>query len=110
MNVITIVGNIGKDAEVKQYGERYKISFSVATNEKRKDGDRTDWHNVNYWSKSNKVAQYLTKGQQVAVQGAQRHDKHEGKYFASIDAYKVELIGKATAINDASGNDEQFPF
>lgn len=108
MNVITITGNIGKDAEVKQYGERYKISFSVATNEKRKDGDRTDWHNVNYWSKSNGIAPYLKKGQQVAVQGAQRHDKHEGKYFASIDAYRVELIGRAD--NSSNSEPDKLPW
>lgn len=111
MNTITIVGNIGKDAEVKQFEDRYKISFSVATNEKRKAGDRTDWHNVAYWSSSDKVAPYLKKGQQVAINGAQRTDKmKDGGYYSYIDAYKLELIGKANTTADNSGNDEQFPF
>lgn len=101
MNNCTLIGRLGKDAESKQHGERYRITFSIATSEKRKDGERTDWHNVTYWSKSNAVTQYLAKGAQVAVSGAYRNDKgNDGKYWYYLDAVKVELLGGKQSDNE----------
>lgn len=96
MNSIIIIGNLGKDATSKQHGEKFNIQFSVATTHKYKDQDYTTWHNVSYWSKSNAVTQYLTKGKKVAVQGQQKHDKQkDGQgYYSYIDARQVELLSK----------------
>ena len=110
MNNVTLTGRLGKDAEVKQHGERYLITFSIATSEKRRDGERTDWHNVKYWTSSDKVAQCLTKGTQVAVSGAYRNDQHEGKYFYFVDAYRVELLGSKTDNTNNANDNDGLPF
>lgn len=74
LNTITLVGNLGKDAEVKTFGDKTKYTMSVATarNVKR-DGNWetvTDWHTVESWNLSNNTAQYLKKGIKVAVTGS----------------------------------------
>jgi len=109
MNNCTLIGNLGKDAEVKQFNDRYKISFSIATSEKRKNGDRTDWHNINYWSNSNKVAEYLTKGKKVAVSGAYRTDKTDKGYYSYLDAFRLELLGTNNG-NDNQNNDNDISW
>lgn len=65
---IQIVGRIGQDAVIRQVQDYFAISFSVAVSEKRKnDQQATAWFNCTYWSKSDKIAQYLTKGKLVSV-------------------------------------------
>ena len=65
---IQIVGRIGNDATIRQVQDYFAISFSVAVSEKRKnDQQATAWFNCTYWVKSDKIAQYLTKGKLISV-------------------------------------------
>lgn len=65
---IQIVGRIGNDAKITPVHEYFAISFSVAASEKRKnDHQATAWFNCTYWTKSDKIAQYLTKGKLISV-------------------------------------------
>lgn len=84
LNRSIIVGNLGKDPEVKNTTSGKTVAtFSVATNESWLDADkkkqtRTDWHLVEVWGTNAKlVGQYLTKGRLVLVEGALRTDKFE---------------------------------
>ena len=93
MNQIIIIGHIGADATADPINDKFVIKFSVATTEKFGDKSRTDWHQVKWWVSGDKVLQYLTKGTKVAIQGRQRNEKYEDKYFSYINADKVELLG-----------------
>jgi len=73
---ITIVGNLGRDPEMRYTASGVPVtSFSVAVNKKwtSQDGQRqekTTWFRVTAWRKLAETAsQYLTKGQQVLVVG-----------------------------------------
>jgi single-strand DNA-binding protein len=99
VNNVVIAGNMSRDAETKQFGERTKISFALATNEKRKDKDeRVDFHNCEYWVKSDGIVQYLIKGKPVAVVGKLRTDKYQDKegatkYRTYVDVRELQLLG-----------------
>jgi single-strand DNA-binding protein len=99
VNNVVIAGNLARDAETKQFGDRTKISFAIATNEKRKDKeDRVDFHNCDYWVKSTGIVQYLLKGKPVAVVGKLRTDKFQdkdggNKYRTYIDVRELQLLG-----------------
>lgn len=65
---IQIIGRIGQDATVRQVKDYFAISFSVAVSEKRKEDNYvTAWFNCTYWTKSDKIAQYITKGKLISV-------------------------------------------
>lgn len=65
---IQIVGRIGNDATIRQVKEYFAISFSVAVSENRQNSQQaTAWFNCTYWVKSDKIAQYLTKGKLISV-------------------------------------------
>jgi single-strand DNA-binding protein len=97
MNRATIIGRIGKDAEVVNLDNGVLVKFSVATTEKWKDKqgqvkEQTEWHNVNYFPKSDKIAQYLLKGTLLMVEGRIQTKKYEEKYYTSIVCEKLELL------------------
>jgi single-strand DNA-binding protein len=78
-NKIIIVGNLGKDPELRYTPQGTAVcSFSVATNEKKKDKsgemqDVTTWFRVTLWNRqAENASKYLTKGSPVYVEGRLR--------------------------------------
>jgi single-strand DNA-binding protein len=104
VNKVILVGNLGKDAETKfTPGGTAVTKFSVATSRRWKDKqsgewkDETDWTNVVLWQAEN-LANYLTKGKQVYVEGrihTRSYDDKEGKkiYATEVVAEEVILLG-----------------
>lgn len=96
-----IVGNLGKDAEVKTLpsGQRY-YSFSVAHTFRTQQGDQTVWVNCTKWIRqgdSEAVFQYMKKGKKVYLEGtpsARAWAAQDGTANASLElnvAY-IELL------------------
>lgn len=76
LNVVAISGNLGSDAELRQTQTGANIlSLTIAVNERRKDqsgewSDYTNWVDCTVFGKrAESLAQYLTKGTKVSVQG-----------------------------------------
>lgn len=68
----TVVGNIGKDAELRSTpGGTPVTSINIASNSKNKDGEKkTTWVKATFWGKQAEgLAPYLIKGTCVAVAG-----------------------------------------
>lgn len=111
---ITILGNLTKDAEVRNTQGEYKaISFSLAVNEKRKDKeDASAFFNCTYWCKSDKIAQYLTKGKKVLVNidWVETTEK-DGKYYTNYRVRNVNPFLDSKGVNDAPKQSEKAqPF
>lgn len=96
MQIATIAGNLGRDAEFKstQSGDLCKFSVAVTTGW----GDRkaTTWWDVTKWGKGAEgLASILRKGAKVAVSGEISTREHEGKTYLQIRADHVTLQGDA---------------
>src|SRR6202011_2711271 len=104
VNKVILVGHLGKDAETRFTPAGVSVtSFSVATNRRWKDQqtgewkEETDWANVVLWRQEN-LANYLTKGKQVYVEGrlqTRSYDDKDGKkqYRTEVVADDVILLG-----------------
>lgn len=104
VNKVILVGHLGKDAETKfTPGGAAVTKFSVATNRRWKDQqsgewkEETDWSNVVLWRSEN-LANYLTKGKQVYVEGrlhTRSYEDKDGKkvYATEVVAEDVILLG-----------------
>jgi single-strand DNA-binding protein len=76
-NKITIMGNLGRDPELRYTPQGKAVcDFSVATSEKWKDPqsgenkEETTWFRITFWGRQAEVAnQYLKKGRPVYVEG-----------------------------------------
>ena len=104
VNKVILLGHLGKDAETRFTPAGVSVTtFSVATNRRWKDQqtgewkEETDWANVVLWRQEN-LANYLTKGKQVYVEGrmqTRNYDDKDGKkqYRTEVIADDVILLG-----------------
>ncbi|MGH9628816.1 MAG: single-stranded DNA-binding protein [Bryobacteraceae bacterium] len=104
VNKVILVGHLGKDAETKFTPSGVaKTNFSLATSRRWKDqqtGDwkeETDWHNIILWRSEN-LANYLTKGKQIYVEGrlsTRSYDDKDGnkRWITEVVADDVILLG-----------------
>ena len=100
-NKIIIVGNLGRDPELRYTAQGTPVcSFSVATNERRKDRngemqDHTTWFRVTLWNRLAETAsQYLQKGKQVYIEGRLRVDEYidrDGKPRHSLEVFATDM-------------------
>jgi single-strand DNA-binding protein len=118
VNLCVFVGNLGRDAETTfTPSGTAKTKFSIATERRWKDRDsgewksETDWIPVVLWRSEN-LANYLLKGQQVYVQGrmsVRSYDDKDGtkKWITEIVADVVNLLGggKGEKHEDGGGAD-----
>jgi single-strand DNA-binding protein len=127
LNKVMIIGNLGRDPEMRYTPSGKPVTtFSVATSRtwNTSDGEKreeTEWFNVVAWSSLAEICkQYLTKGQQVYIEGRlqTRHwDDQEGNKHTSVEIVANEMIilserretGETSAESD-SIEEEEFPF
>jgi single-strand DNA-binding protein len=121
-NKIIIVGNLGRDPELRYTPQGTAVcSFSVATNEKRKDraGELqsiTTWFRVTLWGKQAENAnKFLTKGNPIYIEGRLRTDEwtdRDGKTRTSLEvqATDMQFIGSRSDsdYSGGGGHDEGF--
>ena len=62
MSKATIMGHLGKDAEVKQIGTKTVTSFSIAVSDGTKDKPHSSWFDCEAWDLPDWLAAGLTKG------------------------------------------------
>jgi len=130
VNKILLIGNTGKDAEVKNLDSGNKIAkFSVATNESYKDKEGewktlTEWHNVTCWGKlAERAEKQITKGKLVYIEGKLTYNEYENKdgvkmRSSEINAAVFRVLEKRESTNqeqpqtvDASGApSDDLPF
>jgi len=106
-NSVQLIGHLGKDPEVKNYGDRKRTSFTMATNDsyKNQKGEKvkeTQWHNVVVWGSLAAVAEkYLRKGQEVCVEGKLIHRSYESsgqkRYITEVNANDFVMLGSKPA-------------
>lgn len=105
MNRVELIGNVGKDPEIKTLESGMKVAnFSIATSEtfKDKQGEKqtnTEWHNIVIWGKlADVVEKYVKKGDKLFVAGKIKTRKHEDKYYTDIVVHEMLMLGnKSTA-------------
>lgn len=111
VNKVILVGNLGRDPEVKYNGEGSAIcNISIATTSSWKDKttgekrEETEWHRVVFYNRLAEIAgEYLRKGRPVYVEGRLRTRKWTGqdgqdKFTTEIIAEQMQMLG---------GRDEQ---
>ena len=121
-NKIIVVGNLGRDPELRYTPQGSAVcSFSVATNEKRRDKagdlqDVTTWFRVTLWNKqAENASKYLTKGSSVYIEGRLRIEEwtdRDGKTRSSleINATDMQFIGsgRTEEFSSDSANENDF--
>lgn len=103
LNKVMLLGHLGRNAETSFTASGVGVSrFSIATSRRWKDQasgewkEATNWTNVIHW-RGEKLAEYLTKGKQVHVEGylqTRSYEKDGVKHWVTeVVAEDVILCG-----------------
>lgn len=97
MNVVTLIGNLATDVEVRDVGEDKKVaSFLLAVDRPGQGG--ADFVRIAAWNRQAEVCgQFLAKGKRVAVDGRLRSrswEEPDGKRRSAIEvvANRVQFL------------------
>ena len=116
VNKVIIMGNLGKDPEIRNFPNGGKIcNFSVATSETWRDRnsgekqERTQWHNISILSEPlvNIAERFLKKGSKVYLEGQLETRKWQDN--SGADRYSTEIVlrpykGEITLIDNKVDN------
>lgn len=108
-NRVTLVGNLGKAAELKTFdGDKKMARISLATSEtyKNKKGERvteTTWHNIVAWGPlAERLARYTQKGSELMVEGKLVNNNYTDKdgnkrYTTEVHMLDMLMLDKKQA-------------
>lgn len=105
VNKVILVGNLGKDPELRYTPAGVAVTtFSLATSERYKDKqgamqEKVEWHNIIAWRQLAEICgKYLHKGKQVYLEGkitTRSYDDRDGvkKYITEIVVDQMQMLG-----------------
>lgn len=91
LNRIQLIGRVGRDPETRYTSTQTAVcGFSLATSEKVKDEERTEWHQVSVFGKTAElVDKYVRKGALIYVEGRLQSREYQDKQGASKKVWEV---------------------
>ena len=120
LNRVTLIGNVGKDPEIKTFASGNKVaSITLATSERYKDrnGEQkedTEWHSVQAFGKlADVVERFVHKGSLLYLDGKIRTRSYEADgrtvYRTEILADHIQMLDRPQGNRPALGPDEDLP-
>lgn len=123
VNKVILVGNVGKDPEVRYVESNVAVAnFPLATSERgytSRSGaqvpERTEWHNIVLWRGLAEVAEkYVKKGTQLYIEGKLRtrswtDNNNVVRYTTEIYADNMEILSRRDT-NNSQQTQEQTPI
>ena len=110
---LEVIGNLGSDAEIKEFGGNKYVSFNVAHSEKRKNGTETTvWVSVLMYGEGGSLFQYLKKGVKVFVRGRlvpKAYIDKQGQAQCSVNMYSSEVNLCGGKPEGTTANAQQSP-
>lgn len=121
---LEVIGNLGNDAEIKEFSGKKYVSMNVAHSEKKKDGNEsTVWVSVLWYGDGGGLFQYLKRGCKVFLRGrlvpkAYTDKQNQPQCALNMYANEVNLCGgkqeltrqDATTASVAPNPDDDLPF
>ena len=115
-NKVSLIGFLGKDAEVRNANNRSFTTFSLATKSSYKDKNKgeyvshTEWHRCVVFGKLAEFAATLSKGEHVQVEGEIRTREFDSKKTGekeTVTEIRVSSILKLDRAEKASPEDTE---
>ena len=117
VNKVILIGNVGRDPEIRQSADGRKIvNLSLATSETWKDkaGERqekTEWHRVVIFNQglADVAERFVKKGSKLYIEGSLQTRKYTDS--SGIEKYSTEVVlgnyrGEMTLLDNKNGSGE----
>jgi single-strand DNA-binding protein len=115
VNVVTLIGNLATDVELREVGSEKKVaSFVLAVDRPNRDGG-ADFVSVAAWDRQAELcAEYLGKGRRIAVDGRlkSRSWEDEGRRRSTLEvvARRIEFLGGGPRHDEVAAGADVIPF
>jgi single-strand DNA-binding protein len=113
VNRVTLLGNVGKNPEVRHAPSGSIIAnFSIATTDRYKDAagnwqDRTEWHNLVAFKRTAEIIRdYVKKGSKLYVEGKIQTRSWDDKETGA-KRYKTEILVNELCLLDSGKPSER---
>ncbi len=112
MNKIIVIGNLGRDPEMRYLASGQSVtSFSIASNRRYttasgEQREETEWFNVSAFGRLGETCnQYLTKGQQIYVEGRLSSRTYQGndgqtRFSNDITLTDMQMLGRRSEMDE----------
>lgn len=97
MNVVTLIGNLATDVELREVGEGKQVATFVVAIDRVSAAGGADFVRVSTWEKQAELcSRYLAKGKRIALDGRLRSSswEEEGKRRSALEvvAHRVQFL------------------
>ncbi|OKH35582.1 single-stranded DNA-binding protein [[Phormidium ambiguum] IAM M-71] len=119
LNVVTLVGRVGGDPDVKYFESGSVVcKCTLAVNRRSRDNDEPDWFNLEIWGKTAEIAaNYVRKGSLIGITGSLKFEYWQDRATGAnrskpvIRVERLDLLGskrdnEAAAMSSYQSNDE----
>jgi len=111
LNVVTLVGRVGGDPDVKYFESGSVVcNLTLAVNRQTKNNDQPDWFNLELWGKTAEVAaNYVRKGSLIGITGSLKFDVWKDRNTGAdrskpvVRVERMQLLGSKRD-NEAEGS------
>lgn len=115
VNKVILIGNLGKDAEIRSLPSGQKMArFTLATNENYRDKNGnwqtvTDWHDIVAWrGLADRAERDCKKGKMVYIEGRLRRRKYTDqngveKIAVEVEADMIRLLDRREGTSNEEG-------
>lgn len=115
MNLIILIGRVGKEPQCSMTKDGLEIAkFPLAVSRKN-DREKADWFNcVCFGGMASKIVKPLVhKGQKIAITGEFRYEQYERdgetKHFTNVIVQEIELCANPSNVAENSANNYDTP-
>lgn len=100
--IITLVGNLGKDAEVLKLPSGTEVTkFSLCVNYSKTESAWFD--GAIFGQRGPKLASYLKKGTKVVCSGTLKTTEKNGKTYLNVNVSEIDLCGSPVKAEQTAG-------
>jgi single-strand DNA-binding protein len=110
MITTTIVGNIGRDAELRTLGSgKAVLNFSVAAKPAVKDAESIWFDCAVFGERGAKLAPYLKKGARVTVAGSLNRVDKDGRTYLKVSVQEIDFATPKPAQREPGDDSDLDP-
>jgi single-strand DNA-binding protein len=113
VNKVILLGHVGRDPEIRSTTRGTLVAnLSLATSERYKDEERTEWHHLVAYARSAEILRdYVRKGSKLYIEGKLTtrswEDKNSGKRVcrSEVVVFDITLLTARENGGSTNGND-----
>ena len=112
INVVTLVGRVGTDPEVKYFESGTVVcNLTLAVKRRSSRDDKPDWFNLELWGKTAEIAaNYVRKGSLIGVSGAIKLDHWQDRATGAARSKPVDRVDRLDLLGSRRENESPVNY